>query len=342
MKVVVYSIKNYEKEFIAKANQKKHDITLIANTLNEDTANFAQGKDAVIVFTNDDVSANVVAKLQSYGIKYIATRSTGTDHIDRVAATAAGMKIANVPNYSPQSIAEHALTLIMALNRKVNLAYNQTKNFDFQLNNLQGFCLKDKIVGLIGFGNIAKSLAQILKGFGCQILVHDPYLNQFPNYVTPVSLETLYSHSRIISLHTPLTAETRYIINQNAINQMQNGVMLINTGRGALVNTNDIIEALQNGKIGYYGADVYEKEHNLFFEDHQSDEHKDPLLQELMSLPNVIITPHQAFFTQEALQEIANKTIQNIDNWQKGKCVGKACACANSCQKELVAVINNH
>jgi D-lactate dehydrogenase len=342
MKVVVYSVKSYEKEFIAKANQKKHDITLIANSLDVDTANFAQGKDAVIVFTNDDVSANVIAKLKSYGIKYIATRSTGIDHIDRVAASAAGLKIANVPNYSPQSIAEHAFTLIMALNRKVNIAYNQTKNFDFRLNNLQGFCLKDKTVGLIGFGNIAKSLAQILNGFGCKILAYDPYVNNFPNYVTSVSLDNLLCNSKIISLHAPLTKETQCIINQKSIGLMQNGVMLINTSRGAMVNTKDVIEALQNGKIGYYGADVYENEYNLFFEDHQLDVNKDLVLQQLMSFSNVIITPHQAFFTQEALQEIANKTIQNIDNWQKGKCAGKACACANSCQKELVAVMNSH
>jgi len=336
MKAVVYSIKNYEKEYIAKANQKKHDITLIANSLNVETANFAEGKDAVIVFTNDNLSAEVITKLKSYGIKYIATRSTGTDHIDRKAASAVGMKIANVPNYSPQSIAEQAITLILALNRKVNLAYNQSKKFDFRLTNLQGFCLHGKTVGLIGFGNVAKALAYILNGFGCKILVYDPYVNHFPKHVSPVSLEDLYSKSAIISLHVPLNQETHYLINQNTIAQMQNGVMLINTGCGALVNTIDVISALSSGKIGYYGADVYENESSLFFEDHQTDIHKDTILLQLMSFSNVIITPHQAFFTQEALQEIANKTIHNLDNWQNGKCVGKACACANSCQKETV------
>jgi D-lactate dehydrogenase len=246
------------------------------------------------------------------------------------------MKIANVPNYSPQSIAEQAITLILALNRKVNLAYNQTKKFDFRLNNLQGFCLHGKTVGLIGFGNIAQALAQILNGIGCKILVHDPNVKNYPKYVSSVTLDELYSQSIIISLHAPLNQETRYLINKSTIALMQTGVMLINTGRGALVNTIDIISALKSGKIGYYGADVYEKESNLFFEDHQTDEHKDPILEQLMSFKNVIITPHQAFFTQEALQEIANKTIHNLDNWQNGKCVGTACACANSCQKEKV------
>lgn len=338
MKAVVYSSKSYEKEYLAKANQKKHDITLIANPLSIETVSFAEGKDAVVVFTNDDVSAKVIAKLKDYGIKYIATRSVGTDHIDRKAASAAGIKIANVPNYSPQSIAEHAIALIMTLNRKINVAAEHSKNFDFRLNGLQGFAMYGKTVGLIGFGAIAQSLADILTGFGCKILVHDPFLKTFPENVKQVSLDELYQESNIISLHAPLTPETKYIINTESISKMRNGVMLINTGRGALVNSIDLLAALKTDKIGAFGADVYEGEKNLFFEDHHNDEHKDELLKALLALPNVLITPHQAFLTTEALQEIAAKTITNLDKWNAGKCVGNACACANSCQKEKVAI----
>ncbi|HET8828745.1 MAG TPA: NAD(P)-dependent oxidoreductase, partial [Pelobium sp.] len=294
MKAVVYSIKSFEKEYLAKANQKKHDITLISNPLSIDTVGFAKGKDAVVVFTNDDVSARVIKRLKKLGVKYIATRSVGIDHIDCDAATKADIKIANVPSYSPQSIAEHAIALMMALNRKIFLAIQHSKEFNFKLDELQGFTMYGKTVGLIGFGQIAHFLSAILNGFGCKILVYDPFCKEYPDFVMKVGLAELYKQSNIISLHTPLTDETKHIINTESIAQMRNDVMLINTGRGALVNTQDLIVALKAGKVASFGADVYENEKNLFFEDHHLDENKDKLLQELLDLPNVIVTPHQA------------------------------------------------
>lgn len=335
MKAVVYSIKSFEKEYLAKANEKKHDITLISNPLGIDTVSFAQGKDAVVVFTNDDVSAPVIKKLKSLGVKYIATRSVGTDHIDCHEATKAGIKIANVPAYSPQSIAEHAIALMLTLNRKIFLAVQHSKEFNFKLDGLLGFTMYGKTVGLIGYGQIAHFLAKILNGFGCKILVYDPYCKQFPDYVKAVGLAELYRQSDIISLHAPLTDDTKHIINAESIAQMRTGVMLINTGRGALVDTEALIDALKKGKIASFGADVYENEKNLFFEDHHLDDHKDRLLQQLIDLPNVIITPHQAFLTTEALQDIAAQTIKNLDLWQLGQCAGDACACTTVCEEGL-------
>ncbi len=335
MKAVVYSIKSFEKEYLAKANQKKHDITLISNPLSIDTVGFAKGKDAVVVFTNDDVSAPVIEKLKRLGVKYIATRSVGIDHIDCEAATKAEIKIANVPSYSPQSIAEHAIALMMALNRKIFLAIQHSKEFNFKLDGLQGFTMYGKTVGLIGFGQVAQFLSTILNGFGCKVLVYDPYCKKFPDYVQSVGLAKLYKQSNIISLHTPLTDDTKHIINAQSIAQMHDEVMLINTGRGALINTKDLIEALKAGKVASFGADVYENEKNLFFEDHHLDEHKDTLLQELLDMPNVIITPHQAFLTTEALQDIAAQTIKNLDNWQLGQCTGDSCACTTVCEESV-------
>lgn len=339
MKVVVYSTKSFEKEYLAKANHKKHDITLISNPLGIDTASFADGKDAVVVFTNDDVSAPVIKKLKNYGVKFIVTRSVGTDHIDKQAADAAGIKIANVPNYSPQSIAEHAISLIMALNRKTVTAHKNTQEFDFRLDNLQGFTLNQKTVGLLGFGKIAHCLANILNGFGCKILVYDPFIDKLPDNVNKVSLDELYKQSNIISLHTPLNCKTKHIINAQSIQKMQHGVMLINTSRGALVNTPDLLDALKKGNVGYYGADVYENEKNLFFKNHHNDLQKDELLEELIKTPNVLITPHQAFLTIEALQEIASETIKNLDFWQANKYVESSCACAISHKKEAIKKI---
>ena len=324
MKAIVYSVQSFEKELLAKANEKKHEITLISNALSPKTAYFAEGKDAVIVFTNDDVSASVIQKLKEYGVKYIATRSVGTDHIDRKAASAAGMKIANVPSYSPQSIAEHAITLIMALNRKLLSAHQQVLHFDFRLEGLQGFSLEGKTVGLIGWGAIAHALAKILSGFGCKVIAYDPYFKQKVKEAEMVNLEELYHLSDIISLHNPLNEETRHMIDEQSISKMKKGVMLINTSRGGLIDTKAVLEALKNGQVGYFGADVYEYESNLFFADHRMDVQKDPLLVELMKLQNVIITPHQAFLTREALQQIAMQTIKNLDSWQANKCVEKA------------------
>jgi D-lactate dehydrogenase len=334
MKVVAYSIKPFEKEFLSKANQKKHDITLISNPLSAETTSYAEGKDAVIVFTNDDVSAGVIKQLAALGIKYIATRSAGTDHIDRKAAGLYGIKIAHVPQYSPQAIAEHAVALAFALNRKLIKADEHSHHFNFTSDGLMGF--SGKTVGLIGLGNTGLAAAAIFKGLGCRVIGYDLDFPEDSKLVEHVSLPYLYANTDIISLHLPLNPGSKHIINKNTLTQMKDGVMLINTSRGALINTTDVIEALCSGKIGYLGLDVYEFEKGLFFEDHEKDEKKDQLLEELMRFGNVLITPHQACLTREALQGIADQTIKNLDLWQQNKCVGKACACAKNCQAPTI------
>jgi len=319
MKAVAYSIKPYEKEYLAKANQKKHDITLISNPLSIETVMFAEGKDSVIVSPNDGVSADVVKKLAGYGIKYIVTRSTGTDHIDEAAAEKYGIKLSNVPSYSPQATAEHAVALAFALDRKLVMADRHSHVFDFRNDNLIGFNFFGKTVGVIGLGNTGQAVARIFNGIGCKILGYDLNFPDDTPYIQPSSLEDLLTFSDIISLHVPLTDDTRHIIQRDTLDQMKNGVMLINTSRGALINTKHLVEALQNGKIGYLGLDVYEYEKGLFFESHESEGTKDTLIKELLLFPNVLITPHQAYLTKESLQEIAFQTIKNLDQWQMNK-----------------------
>lgn len=342
MKAVAYSIKPFEKEFLAKANQKKHDITLISNPLSIDTAIYADGKDAVIVFTNDDVSAPVIERLAGYGIKYIATRSAGTDHIDREAAAKFKIKIANVPQYSPQAIAEHAVGMAFALNRQLIKANEHSHNFNFKNDNLIGFNFSGKTVGLIGLGNTGLAVAAIFNGLGCKVIGYDVNFPVGNTTIQPASLNELLASSDIISLHVPLLPGTNHLINKTTLAQMKDGVMLINTSRGPLLKTTDVLEALQSGKVGYLGLDVYEFEKGLFFEDHHTDQVKDDLLSRLLQFDNVLVTPHQAYLTKEALQEISNQTIKNLDMWQQNKCVGKACVCAKDCRAIPASIAHNH
>lgn len=332
MKAVAYSIRPFEKEYLAKANQKKHDITLISNPLNPDTTSYAEGKDAVIVFTNDNVNANVIANLAGRGVKYIITRSTGTDHIDKEAADKYNIKVSNVPYYSPQAIAEHSVALAFALNRKLVKADKNSHNFDFRNEELIGFNFSGKTVGLIGLGQTGLAAAKIYNGLGCTVVGHDPYLQGEAQGVQSASLESLLAAADIISLHLPLTAANKYFICEDTLNRMKDGVMLINTSRGGLINTLDVLTALKKGKIRYLGLDVYEHEQGLFFEDHTNDKYKDTLLQMLMAYDNVLITPHQAYLTSEALQEIADQTITNLDNLEQKQCLGAACVCKKGCR----------
>lgn len=315
MKVVAYSIKGFEKELLARYNQKKHDITLISNSLSLETIEYALDKDAVLVFTNDDVSAQVVNKLADMGVKHIVTRSTGTDHIDKVQAKKRGINVLNVPGYSPQAIAEHAVSLAMCLSRHLIQANERSRKFNFQLDELTGFNFYGKIAGIIGLGNIGQATASIYNGLGCKVLGYDIEFPKNLHQIEKVSLSELIAQSDIITLHVPLNAETKYMIGASEIASMKTGVMLINTARGALLNTAAILQGLEDGKIAYLGIDVYENEKGLFFEDHQEDEIKDQLLEKLMSFPNVLVTPHQAFLTNEALAQIAEQTIKNLDIW---------------------------
>ena len=330
MKAVAYNIKPFEKEYLAKANQKKHDITLISNPLGPDTALFAEGKDAVIVFPNDDVSARVIEKLANLGIKYIVARSTGTDHIDKDALAKYNIKLSNIPSYSPEAIAEHAIGMAFALNRKLLKADRQGHHFDFRNNELIGFNFYGKTVGIIGLGYTGMAIAKIFNGLGCKVLGNDINFPKETPDIKHVDLETLLRTSDIISLHLPLTPVSKYLIQKNTISQMKDGVMLINISRGAIINTIDVIDGIESGKIGYLGLDVYEYEKGVFFENHENDRVKDPMLARLIEFENVLVTPHQAYLTKEALQEIANKTIQNLDLWQLDKNKGEVCACIDS------------
>lgn len=319
MKVVAYSTKVFEKEVLARCNHKKHDITLISNPLSIGTIEFALDKDAVLVSTNDDVSALVINKLADMGVRYIATRSTGNDHIDKIQAKKRGIKIANVPGYSPQAIAEHAVLLAMCLSRRLIQANKRSLRFNFQLDGLTGFNFYGKTVGIIGLGDIGKAAASIYIGLGCHILGHDIRHLKNLHHIVQVPLIDLLSQSDIISLHVPLNPETKYMIGASQISTMKTGVMLINTASGVLIDTAAILKSIENGKIGYLGIDVYENEKGLFFEDHQKDEFKDPLLVTLMSFPNVLVTPHQGFLTNETLTQIGEQTIKNLDLWALSK-----------------------
>jgi D-lactate dehydrogenase len=314
MKAIFYSTKLVEKDLLIKANKEKHDITLISNTLNIQTACRAKEKDVVVVFTSDDVSASVLHKLSDLGVKYIITRSVGTDHIDTDTAKKLGIKTANIPAYSPQAIAEHAVALALALSRHLIQANQQCRHFNFCLDHLVGFNFYRKTVGLIGLGNIGTATASIFNGLGCRVLGYDIDRKNINN-VEFVDLDTIYRESDIISLHTPLTPDTKYLINKVTLLKMKDGVMIINTARGDLIKTTAALDALKSGKIGYLGLDVYEYERGLFFEDHETDEFRDDLFSRLMKHPNVLISPHQAFLTKEALAEIANQTIGILDSW---------------------------
>ncbi len=333
MKVVAYSVREFEKEFVARANQKQHDITLISNALSLETAIYAQGKEAVVVSSQDNLSEDVIEKLADLGIKYITTRSVSIDHINREAAGKRNIKLANVPSYSPTAVSEYTIMLALSLGRKIISTVNSCREFDFRIDQHIGFDFKGKTVGIVGFGAIGKATASAFASLGCKILVYDIKPLSDLNGIEQVGFDQILSDSDIISLHIPLTPETRHIINIQSISKMKNGVMLINTSKGGLIKSGDLLKALSSGKIGWLGLDGYEFEKGIFYADHREDRIKDPVMEELLSFPNVIISPHQAFLTKESLQEIANLTIKNLDNWQAGKCSGKACICADGCSK---------
>ena len=318
MKTIIYSIKDFERSYLLNANKMNHELTLIEEPLISDTVALAKGHEAVVVFTGDDVSTTVVQKLHDAGVKYIAIRAVGYDNVDIKTANDLGIKCANVPEYSPYAIAEHAVALMLALNRKLVLADKQVHHHNFTVGNLVGFDLHQKTVGIVGTGKIGSVAAKILHGFGCNLLGYDieekKELKEKYN-LKYVDLKTLCSSSDIITLNTPLNTATKYMINKDMLDIMKKGVMLINTARGAVINTEHVIEALDSGKIGYLGLDVYESEKGVFFYDHSKNKVKDELLKKLMSYPNVIITPHQAFATNEALSNIASTTFYNLDKW---------------------------
>jgi len=319
VKVAIFSAKKYDREFLNAANDSRHELRFFEPHLNEETIGLATGFEAVCVFVNDQVNAAVIAKLGSLGVRLVALRCAGYNNVDLSAATRHGITVARVPAYSPYAVAEHAIALMLALNRKVHRAYNRVREGNFALDGLIGFDMHDKTVGLVGTGQIGTVVAQILSGFGCPILAFDPFPNATCRSlgVRYVELNELLAQSDIISLHCPLTQEDKHMINGAAIRRMKNGVMLINTSRGALLDTVAIIEGLKSGRIGYLGLDVYEEEEEIFFEDRSGLILSDDVFARLLTFPNVVITGHQAFFTREALMNIAATTIDNITKFQK-------------------------
>ena len=319
MKVAIYNSKAYEMPLL-KAAQQHHELVLLKESLSLTTAHYAEGCDAVACFVTDCLDAEVIRQLASQGIKLIALRSAGFDHVDLEAARTAGICVVRVPKYSPEAIAEFAVTMILTLNRHILTSYAHGLVQNFSLDGLMGFNVHKKTVGIIGTGHIGTAFAKIMHGFGCRLLAVDP----FPNTqcrelaVDYVVLDTLLRESDIISLHCVLNDKTKYMIDAAALAKMKKNAMLINTGRGALCDTQALLDALESGQLGYAGLDVYEHENGLFFKDHHGEPIHDALFLKLQSLDNVLITPHQAFLTTEAVENIIGITIANITSFEQG------------------------
>jgi D-lactate dehydrogenase len=319
--VAIFSVKKYDREFLNAANNSLHELRFFEPQLNEETARLATESQAVCVFVNDQVNGAAIERLHLLGVRLIALRCAGYNNVDLAAATKHGITVVRVPAYSPYAVAEHTIALMLALNRKVHRAYNRVREGNFALDGLVGFDMHGKTVGVIGTGQIGTVVAQILTGFGCPTLAFDPFPNATCRSlgVRYVELNDLLAQSDVVSLHCPLAPENKYIISDAAITRMKNGVMLINTSRGALLDTVAIIEGLKSGKIGYLGLDVYEEEEEIFFEDRSGLILSDDVFARLLTFPNVIITGHQAFFTREALLNIAATTIDNITKFENNQ-----------------------
>ncbi len=322
LKIAFYDTKPYDERSFRETNEKYgFDIKFYKGRLNINNVVLTKGADAVCIFVNDSADAEVIQALADNGVKLLALRCAGYNNVDLKAAKGK-MTVVRVPAYSPYAVAEYTLALMLSLNRKIPRATMRTRDGNFSLHGLMGFDMHGKTVGIIGTGKIAKILIKILKGFGTNVIAYDLYPDYNfarENHFIYASLDELYKASDIISLHCPLTEQTKYLINDYSISKMKDGVMIINTGRGQLIHTNALIEGLKNKKVGYAGLDVYEEESGYFYEDVSDKIIDDDTLARLLSFNNVIVTSHQAFFTQEALANIANTTLQNIKDFYEGR-----------------------
>ena len=321
-KIAFFGAKPYDIASFDKVNEKyNYDIKYFKGHLNPNNVVLTQDADAVCIFVHDTADAAVIDAMADNGVKLLALRCAGFNNVDLEAAKGK-LPVVRVPAYSPYAVAEYSLALMLSLNRKIHRAYWRTRDGNFSLNGLMGFDMHGKTVGIIGTGKIAKILIRILKGLGMHILAYDVY----PDYkfaeeegITYTTLDELYKNSNIISLHCPLTEQTRYIINDDSIAKMKDGVMIINTGRGQLIHTNALIEGLKEKKISAAGLDVYEEEGGYFYEDKSDKIIDDDVLARLLSFNNVIVTSHQAFFTKEAMHNIAETTLQNIEDFRQNR-----------------------
>lgn len=323
MQVAVFSTKSYDRKFLEAANtEHQHELVFIEPRLTPETSMLAAGSQAVCAFVNDQLDAQTLTGLASQGIKLIALRSAGFNNVDITKATELGLTVVRVPAYSPYAVAEHTIGLILTLNRRIHRAYARIREGNFSLEGLIGFDLHGKTVGIVGTGKIGTITAQILKAFGCKLVAYDKSPNSDCQDlgIEYVSLPQLFATADIITLHCPLIPDTHHLINAQTIAQMKTGVMLINTSRGALIDTKAVINGLKSGKIGYLGLDVYEQEGDLFFEDLSDKVIQDDLFERLLTFPNVLITGHQAFFTVDALSSIAKTTLANISDFEQGSC----------------------
>ena len=320
MRVAVFSTKPYDEEFLSRANQDRHQLVFLEPRLTSDTAALADGMDAVCAFVNDDLGAAVLRRLTDGGVRAVTLRSAGFNHVDLETAAELGIVVTRVPVYSPYAVAEHAVGLILALNRKLHRAYNRVRENNFALTGLLGFDLRGRTVGIVGTGAIGAVFAKIMLGFECEVIAVDPFPTDSCRDlgVRYVERDELVARSDIVSLHCPLTPDTRHIIGAAALARMKDGVMLINTSRGALVDTAAVIDALKSAKVGYLGLDVYEEEAGLFFADLSDTVVVDDIFSRLLTFPNVLITAHQGFFTAEALTNIAATTIANLNEIDSG------------------------
>ncbi len=324
MKAIIFDAKKYDHETLQTANQAsgaRHELIFVESQLNEQTAALADGFRAISIFVNDDASAPVLERLARGGVQLLALRSTGFNHVDLNAAARCGITVMRVAHYSPYAVAEFAVALLLAVNRKIHRAYNRTREGNFLLDGLQGRDIHGRTVGVIGTGRIGAVFARIMAGFGVTLLGYDvapnPECIQLGMRYCP--LDELLAQSDVVSLHAPLLPETYHLINAEALAKMKPGAILINTSRGALVDAEALIEALKSGHVGAVGLDVYEEEDNLFFRDRSDQIITDDVFARLMTFPNVLITGHQAFFTHEALAQIAETTVRNLSDFEAGR-----------------------
>ncbi|MGB2847889.1 MAG: 2-hydroxyacid dehydrogenase [Saprospiraceae bacterium] len=320
MKTAVYSFHKFEKPYFEQSKADNHALHFFNLALSIETAALSAGFEAVSLFVSDDASAPVLEILYKQGVRFIALRSAGYNNVDLHKAKQLGIRVARVPAYSPYSVAEHTIALMLALNRKLIRAHYRIMEQNFSLDGLTGFDMNGKTVGIIGTGQIGTVTARILHGFGCRLLAFDKNENEEIKQkylVTYTDFESLCKQSDILTLHLPLNEQTKHLINQSSIANMKQGVMLINTSRGGLVNTNDVVQSLKSEHIGYFGMDVYEEEAGLFFEDHSEDILQDDTIARLMTFKNVLITSHQGFLTETSLQNIAKTTLYNLDCFEQ-------------------------
>ena len=312
-KIAFYDTKSYDKQFFDLYNKDEFEIQYFESKLNAHTAEMAKGYDAVCAFVNDDINAEVIDILYRNGIGLVALRCAGYNNVD-IKHAYKKIHITRVPAYSPNAVAEHAMALLLTLNRRIHRAYNRTREHNFSLEGLTGFDLYGKTVGVIGTGKIGRIFADICKGFGMNVIAYDLYPNPDAG-LEYKSLEEVFKEADIISLHCPLTEETKHLINDESLSKMKDGVAIINTSRGQLIDSHALIRAIKSGKVGLAGLDVYEEESEFFYEDHSNNILQDDALVALISMPNVIVTSHQAFLTKEALQSIAETTLSNIRDY---------------------------